>query len=61
MFLPVQIADLEEQINLLHELAPEWLLIALVRKCHYVKISKTTDVNNVLRKLEKIKEQERNK
>ena len=53
--------DIEEQIKLLHELAPDWLSVVPVRKCLYVKISKTFDVNLVLQKLNSIKEQEMNK
>ena len=55
------IGDIEEQIKLLHELVPDWLSIKPVRKCLYVKISKTLDVNHVLQKLQSIKEQETKK
>jgi len=53
--------DIEDQIRLLHELAPDWLSIITVRKCPYVKISRTLDINLVLQKLQSIKVQESNK
>lgn len=51
-------ADIEEHVKLLNEVAPDWLTIVFVRKCQYVKISKTQDVNEVLNKLDKVKMQE---
>ncbi|XP_065065111.1 DNA replication factor Cdt1-like isoform X2 [Rhopilema esculentum] len=53
--------NFEDQIKLLHELVPDWLSIVIVRKCPYVKIAKSADVNNVLTRLKVIEEKERKK
>ncbi|XP_068725235.1 DNA replication factor Cdt1-like [Montipora capricornis] len=45
---PVQV---EEHIRFMSQLLPEWISVLMVRKCSYIKINKTADVNNVINKL----------
>ena len=49
---------LEDHVRLLNELAPNWLTIAMVRKCPYVKLLKNVDINSVILTIEKLKKQE---
>ena len=49
---------LEDHVRLLNELVPNWLTIAMVRKCPYVKLSKNVDINSVISSIEKLKKQE---
>eukprot|EP00112_Aurelia_sp_Birch-Aquarium-sp1_P015130 Seg3325.5 transcript_id=Seg3325.5/GoldUCD/mRNA.D3Y31 product="DNA replication factor Cdt1" protein_id=Seg3325.5/GoldUCD/D3Y31 len=51
-------ANVEEHVRLLNELVPDWLSIVNVRKCQYVKLTKNSDINVVIRKLESIKDKE---
>lgn len=52
---------IEEHVKLLNELVPQWLTIATVRKCPYVKLSKNYDINNVINELSKILKEEQSK
>ena len=47
-FTAVQV---EEHIRFMSQLVPEWISVLTVRKCVYIKINKTADVNNVINKL----------
>lgn len=43
--------QVEEHIRFMSQLVPEWISLLTVRKCAYIKINKTADVNNVINKL----------
>jgi len=43
--------QVEEHIRFMSQLVPEWISVLTVRKCAYIKINKTADVNNVINKL----------
>ena len=43
--------QVEEHLRFMSQLVPEWISVLTVRKCAYVKINKTADVNNVINKL----------
>ena len=45
------VVQVEEHIRFMSQLVPEWISVLTVRKCAYVKINKTADVNNVINKL----------
>ena len=42
------LVKIEQHIRLISELAPDWLTIAMIRKCPYVKLPKNYDINKVL-------------
>lgn len=44
-------AQVEEHIRFMSQLVPEWVSVLTVRKCAYIKINKTANVNNVINKL----------
>ena len=52
------LGNLEEHIKLIAELVPKWLQILPVRKCMYVKLAKTFDINNVINLLSEVKKKE---
>lgn len=45
------VVQVEEHIRFMAQLVPEWISVLTVRKCAYIKINKTADVNNVINKL----------
>jgi len=51
-------SNLEEHIKLIAELVPKWLQILPVRKCLYVKLARTFDINNVINLLSEVKKKE---